>query len=297
MLRRTCAFLYRALLRVLPIAGARRGHRSTYEVSNVERERYRGQSMEAVDAAATRLGEEYRGYGVLIGMLGIAAIVLALWPHALTVHGSTPEFLLKVEFAVLASIGLVLLGLGLSDTKGRWIRARLLAEELRYQALRDAIETARSGGELKPLRAMLLAFMDGGASCQIRYHLDKVDLYERIESAAVRASIVALIGAACAAFAEVVGVRRHELLLLTIGVPVLVALLHGILAFLRLPQLINQHEQTAAALIRLKAAALGRDAAADVPSSSLRAAELFYELVRRGDVVWSGIAAQHEVIP
>lgn len=294
---RVPSLLYRGLLWLLPVLGKNRRHLSSYEISEVERERYAGKSLESVDDAATRLGEEYRGYGVLIGLLGIVAIGLALWPHAFSVHGPAQERLARVEFGVLFLIGALLVKIRLSDVKGSWIRTRLQAEGLRYRALRDAIETARSGCEHKPLRALLLGFMDGGPDCQIRYHLDQVERYERIESAAVRASIVALIGAACASFAEVAGAQRHELLLMTIGVPVLVALLHGILAFLRLPQLINQHEQTAAALIRLKAAAFGPDAAADDSTKLLESAEVFYNLVRRGDVVWSGIAAQHEVIP
>jgi hypothetical protein len=276
----------------------------------------------AADADATARGEVYRGLGVVIGVLGASVLLLTILPHACPALLHFEPWIHGLEGLLMLIMGGVVAFARTRKLKRAWIQSRLLAEHLRYTALATALTAAEQGSaeHLRAVRDEMTRLLDSPADSQIAYHARKRDTYEHVEHFVDRLTYygfwLSLSGALIAIVIDWVGSEGHAaghgegalspslLLLLTAYVPALVATLHGVVSFLRLPQLIMQHERMVAQLtvIQVEKRALLDAEARDTPPADPTASwvalgqRLLREL-RQGDTAWSGIAKHQDVRP
>lgn len=266
-----------------------------------------------VDAIATRLGEVYRGIGVLCGLLGFSVIVLALLPHA-TRMANVKGWLegIKVgEIVLMSAIGLLITYTRASGMKDRWILTRIFAEELRYAPLARCIAEAKlaAPASLRRLQAEVRLLLSDDGNSQLLYHRRKSEQYERIEwltgvitwvfyaVAFATALVVASIALWKLLRPEEPNVAGQPSLtvLVLVGMPAAVAILHGVVAFLRLPQLTSQHDLAVTELEALRDLMLTLSEDESDRTPWIRLSEQLLEILTRGDTAWVGIA-HHQVI-
>lgn len=272
-------------------------------------------AFEDVDRSATRLGEVYRGVGVICGLCGIGVVFLALAPYMFGRPGDLGLTILKAfETALMLAIVVMVVATRHRGMKQEWILTRMFAEELRYRVLATALQAlGNTTGDAAAVRQEVTRLLSDQPGSQIVYHRAKAEHYEAIEAAVKKVTYVcfglSLVGAMFAvgfSSAELVkywGTNRQAslgpslLLFLLAFIPAFVAILHGMVAFLRLPQLIGQHELAAQELdsLQLRLTELaGRDAG--VPEWKALGADLLIVLTR-GDTAWTGIARHQDVHP
>lgn len=206
------------------------------------------------DALAVNYGNEYRGVGVLIGVLGIAIVFAALAPIAFEVEGI---FVLR-GFGIL-KVSMMCLMLTLvyqigskSGLKKRWIDSRLSNEMDRYKTLRELIvglENGKSDQGTAVLLSELFQILQGDDG-QIHYNHNKAEQYEAIERAAERISwfgfFIGLVCAVLILLSEFHLIHHHPYLILgTAFLPALVGGVHGINGFLNVGHLAGDHKAMA----------------------------------------------------
>jgi hypothetical protein len=317
MLRSMFRFTYRSFLHVLSLgfgrptdpanAGvlhSRASHaKPAHRISAETRHKFAGLSPGDVDGAATAAGEFYRGIGVTVGLFSALVIFAALAPFAFE-FAKDGELKDCVSLAKLVTM-LLILGLVMyakhRKLKDRWIETRLLAEELRYSALQKSLaNTAATPADpavIRRLRHEVLDVLEGPVRGQIPYNQDKVRRYHRMEASLKSLTYlgfaISLVGAAISALAF-----HTWLLLLTAFLPAAVAAMHGIAGFLRLSELVTQHQSMLTVLIYLREAVPDSDELTSQELQVLRriAVDLLHRL-RQGDTAWTGIATQSEVTP
>jgi hypothetical protein len=290
-----------------------------------------------VDRLATARGDTLRGIGVLCGALSGVVLLLALWPHALDMPGGMrPSQLKYLELTLMVVIILALFVTRFSGLKRRWIQTRIFAERLRYAELSRALDTASVGDapDTAPLQQQLQKLLSNESGSQFQYHRERVVHYEQIELAvrgltylcfglSIIGVVLALLhipndtfsrGSAPIAPAAASGpasgspssssptersdgLHRDKILLLVVFLPAVAAILHGVVSFLRLPQLIGQHELTAHELKALSER-LERLQASEGSAAELRAiGRALLALLTRGDTAWTSIARLQDVHP
>ena len=271
-------------------------------VSEATRSEFAGQNFRAVDAAATFRGEVFRGLGIIASALGALAVWLAVSPMAFQLSQRAAAVTKTAKLATLALLGGLLLYAHFGNLKRCWIEARLLAEELRYSVLAAAIRSCRSapsGGELAPLQALhdeLVRLLFGGEGCQILYHQRRLSGYLLIEQLVNKVTYGGLALSVLGSLLAFV-IRSSGLLVLTVLVPMGVAAIHGMSSFLRLPQLIAQHEGMIERLRRIRDLTPAAD---ELPEQGGLLVDLADELIlelQRGDSAWTGIAKGQEPAP
>lgn len=322
MLRSIARFLYRSFLHMLAPGGSRPTEPASdgglhpgashaqpaHRISAGTRGRFAGLSAEDVDEAATAAGEVYRGIGVAVGVLGALVIFVALAPFAFEfAKGGALKFWLGWgKFITMVLILLLVVLANRLKLKDRWIETRLLAEELRYaglqQSLLDASATHADPAAIQRLRHEVLDVLDGPVRGQIPYNQGKVGRYHRMEKSLKSLTYwgfaFSMIGAALSLLAYHYHANWPLLLLLTAFLPAAVAALHGIAGFLRLSELVTQHQAMLTVLRYLRASVPDSDALTPQELALLRriATDLLQRL-RQGDTAWTGIATQSQVIP
>lgn len=315
MFQRIPESLYHALLSFMRWLAIRHPahHLKAITVSATTRARFGpNPTLMEVDAEATRLGARYRGISVAVALATVLILFLAVLPYSR--HFKDAEqasaFDLKVgvysvKVALMACVLLViLLARKLprdKPLKVLWIEHRLLAEELRYESLRHAIDEAREGKE-GALQALLDALHDlthGGPNCQITYNQTKLLQYESLEALVVRLTwagfAISFLAAGVALFAALWHQKWPWLLIFTLFVPAAVAVMHGLVALLKLPQLSAQHE---AMLVRLRNVRQVLDQPLDdgkaLQERALELAANLHQRLVRGDIAWTGLADRQE---
>lgn len=265
-----------------------------------------------VDSIATRLGEVYRGIGVLCGLLGFCVIVLALLPHATKVANAKGwlEGIKVGEIVLMAAIGLLITYTRASGMKDRWILTRIFAEELRYAPLARFIANAKLAepAGLRRLQAEVRLLLSDDGNSQLLYHRRKSERYEGIEWltgvitwAFYGAALSTALVVASMALWDLRHAGRNEdggpslTVLVLVGMPAAVAILHGVVAFLRLPQLTSQHDLAVAELQVLRDLMLELSEDDSDRTPWIRLSEQLLEVLTRGDTAWVGIA-HHQVI-
>lgn len=282
--------------------------RPAHRISAETRSKFAGRSPAEVDDAATAAGEIYRGIGVTVGLLGALVIFLALAPFAFEFakEGSLKLVLSGAKLAIMLLVaGLVLLA-KYRKLKDRWIETRLLAEELRYaelqSSLADTAATPADPAAIRRLRHEVLDVLEGPVRGQIPYNQGKVRRYHRMETSLKRLTHwgfgISMFGAALSLLAYCWHVNWPWLLLLTAVLPAAVAAMHGIAGFLRLSELVTQHQAMLTVLLYLRQAVPDSDALTSQELKVLRriAVDLLHRL-RQGDTAWTGIATHSEVTP
>lgn len=303
--------LYRQLLQLLH-GGSQSHHAPTHhvlQVSDWTRARFGPQpQLGPVDAEAARLGSLYRGLGVLVALLACVLLLLALLPYALALdlHSPLKTLLNGLKLALMLGLGILILTVRRfprdKPLKLRWIETRLLAEELRYAPLREALQGRDGGHSAAALDAALAPLLDDGPQCQLRYNQARCQAYEQVE---LRVGLLTWVGfvlsalaALAAALLNAVGIKASGLLLLTGFLPGAIALLHGLIGWLKLPQLALAHKAMAVRLADARAEWLRLRAQPDAALDDRRRVALaVYRCVSRGDAVWSGMADELDMQP
>jgi hypothetical protein len=96
--------------------------------------------FESVDKLATKLGNRYRGMGVMVGVMGVGIIFCAIGPFALQLNGQVEGVLGGLKIVLMVSMLLLVWAGTCSRVKDRWITARREAEMLRYADLHQSIQ-------------------------------------------------------------------------------------------------------------------------------------------------------------
>lgn len=302
MLERIPALLFRGFQKALELQAIDTSHRDLTESEEGTQRPHGHLNDEELMRAALNAGEVYRGVGVLVGLLGALVVLLALLPDAFRISGhvKTTVSYLKLCLVIIV-VGLVI-AVKASRLHSRWIQLRLLAESRRYAGLEVALQEARGRGakELEQLRQHLLETLDG-PKCQNTYNEGRAHTYEGIEAFVKRTTYVGFGFSMTAAFASVALSNLNSkvllLLLFTALVPVAAATLHGIVGFLRLPELVVQHERMAARLCHWLKRVPPRLSQSGAKDRLCKAAEGALTDLRQGDIVWTTVVRKAEVMP
>ena len=202
-------------------------------------------SFEECRRSAIRLGDQYRGLGIAVGLLGIAIILLALVP-ALSISAGVEQALgaVKVVLMIL-TLGLLIYGTR-AGWHANWVRMRALAEKHRYAPLRSRIAEFEAASDVASddARKALVEEIISISLGQVKYNSDKADDYGRMHRFS---KLLGWLGFGLALAAAVVHlfVHSHVLLLFTVFVPALVGGIYGINHFLRIGDLADEHARMA----------------------------------------------------
>lgn len=201
-------------------------------------------SLSDADKMATSLGMRYRALGVSVGLMGIVIIFLAIAPSGLSLDHHDEEIVSRIKvFLMILMLYLVFSGRR-SRINQQWIRMRLVAEKMRYSALRLVTDAKPKNVSMwaQDLRARLEEVLVGKDG-QIAYNASKAKQYTSIEHFADillwTSVVLALIGAIAHFF-----VTWPALIFLTAFGPAAVGGIHGINGFLGIGGLIEEHSAT-----------------------------------------------------
>lgn len=225
------------------------------ETGTKDVESHHGTSFKECDELATQLGKEYRGLGLLVGILGVFIVFSAVTPaglHIEDIRWLIALGLLKVGM-MLYMLYLVLEIGGKSGLKTRWIAARLDAERLRYfdlDSLTQALRLNADQATADKLRQELESILGSQGNGQISYNRGKASNYMAIERASEFLSWAGFAAALiCAIWLVVseVGLVEHRSWLIfgTAAIPALVGGIHGLNGFLNISGLAEEHEKMA----------------------------------------------------
>lgn len=243
------AVLYRLYIQ----AFSRFAKRRSPHTSEAHADRYRHFEQQEVrafadlDAEATELGNQYRGLGVSVGLLGALIIFLAVAPTGLRLGGPVMVVFGAAKLAAMVTMFLLIWHHAFrSKLRTRWIIARRRAELQRYQTLRASMDQLRkippAADAALNLRNELARILDD----QVKYNSGKAATYATIEWCSDRAGWAGFLIAVLAAFwlflADLEIVRDQPwLIFLTTALPALVGAIHGINGFLQVGTLADQH--------------------------------------------------------
>ena len=246
--------------------------------------------FESVDKLATKLGNRYRGMGVLVGIMGVGIIFCAIGPFALQLDSHVEGVLGGLKIVLLVSMLLLVWAGTCSRVKDRWITARREAEMLRYADLHQSIQhLLRQPHDLKEqeaVRSKLLKILDGPKG-QVAYNACKAKQYESIEHFSNLAGWLGFIFALTAAIAHI-WIHEPWLLMFTGFLPALIGGIHGINGFLGLAALAEENSKMNDRLGQL----LDAVKHPDPDENFLKLAKLTYDTLTTRDVMWAGDAVK-----
>lgn len=247
------------------------------------------QTPTSIDTEATRLGNAYRGSGVLVGILGALIIFCAVAPVGFgLLHHPGALYFGIAEVTLMIWVLLTIRTVSKPSLKERWIKTRQAAEVERYSPLKEAMH-----GDLTSLAAAIAPLLGGGNRCQIVYNRAKYDQYHAIENSAEKATMIGF-GISLVAAALHLVVHADALIFLTALLPAAVGALHGINAFLKLEQLAHEHLDLAEELGSLKES-FGQASLRDDLDNARQIAERIYTLLTQSHQGWINIANRQEV--
>ncbi len=243
-------------------------------------------SFREIDDIATQLGNQYRGIGVFVGILGCAIIFLAVTPSGLQLHGIASMIIGTIEIALmLTMLGFVVYGTR-SNLRQKWVMARRRAELVRYKDLRDSIEKLRLSMNATDSRnvSMEAHTILGGADGQASYNAKKHAQYERVTDVSDHVAWIGFLIALTGAALHLSPFHASWLIYLTAFLPSVVGAIHGVNSFLQVSSLAEDHGLMADYLNEL----LGRLDQLDKtkPAEVLELAEAIYQVLSNRDVQW-----------
>ena len=247
--------------------------------------------FENLDTIAAQLGNTYRGFGVTAGLLGALVVLLAVLPIGLELeHGAALIVSLAEISLMLGMVALVVYGIR-SRTREKWIRARQDAETLRYRSLSRSIATFSVATEKERNASQLLSEIRNildGPNGQIAYNVNKASQYEAVEQMANWASWLGFVAALSAAVAHLFLHSGSWLIFFTAFVPSMIGALHGINAFLRIGDLVEDHHLTGKRLRKILNEIESIQSVDTLRIQQL--AEAAYELLSTRDSQWASNA-------
>jgi hypothetical protein len=236
-----------------------------------------------LDLQATKLGNEYRGIGVFISILGLLIIFLAIAPIGFKISKNTSMLFSIFEIILMALVAFLVLSTNISERKASWIDTRFQAETLRYVHLNFAIANFNNAqldiSKKKTLfDSLKIIFTD-----QIKYNSDKKKLYESIEKNSGHIGwiffLVAFSGAILHLF-----IHAGWLIFPTVFLPATVGTLHGLNNFLRLSDSAEEHHNILEFLKKSQTALINE---VDIDSENLlQIANSTYETLTGRDIKW-----------
>lgn len=271
--------------------------------SNLEIPDYVGDGFHEVDADALKYGDNFRGVGVLIGMIGIAIVFLAISPAGFAIENEELLVFIGVSKVVLMAVllGLVLWSRG-SNWKELWMTKRDQAEELRYGKLKLQIdqlkgEQDKHPEDLKSLRDELSRLLSRLVSGQVAYNKKCAEKYEAIEHVANRlawgAFLISFLAAIYLVAADFHMVASSPAaIFFTAGIPAAVGGIHGINGFLQIGALIDEHKKTEQKLVH-EISVIERS---DDPESLLSAAVNVHAILSKRDE-WKDRIEKTQAVP
>lgn len=186
------------------------------------------------DGSATRLGNLYRGMGVVVGLLGAAIVFSALLPVGFHLEEETTLAIGVIEVVLMLAMALIVLGGIRYGIRDRWVIARREAEKQRYSVLYSELTQESADGVR--IRELLEPVIKG----QVDYNKSKMKQYESIEIFSDRLSWLGFFLALTAAIAHFF-LHAPWLIFFTAFGPALVGAIHGINGFLRIGDLAEDH--------------------------------------------------------
>lgn len=278
------SFIYRKYMHWMPQLGGRKADLSISKSVNVSSHQ---------DKSATNYGNEYRGVGVLTGLLGIAIVFAAIAPGAFHIEnvdvlksfGVLKVFMMCLMLYLVYQVG------HRSSLKSNWIHTRRDSEKDRYKVLSDLIQILKLSNQYQDAVKVNkeLARILKGDEGQIIYNDTKAEQYEAIEKAVERISwvsfFIALLCAAWLLLSEFDVVHHRPWLILgTAFLPALVGGIHGINGFLNVGGLVDDHKRMGNYL--READKLLETSAAEKVENVLALASAIYSQLDGHDVEW-----------
>lgn len=193
-----------------------------------------------IDNEATALGNQYRGIGVTVGLLGVLIIFCAVAPDGFeSGHTATLIFTISKILMMLWMAYLVWKTVN-SKLRSKWITARLNAEILRYKLLQNSIENLQKTPEDPTASARVMQELNTVFDSQIEYNKAKASQYQAIEQLS---EYLGWIGFAIALTGACLHLVIHQswLIFPTAFVPAFIGAIHGINGFLRLSDMSEDH--------------------------------------------------------
>lgn len=239
-------------------------------------------SFEQIDAAATNLGNEYRGVGVAVGLLGVLIVFCALAPIGFELGHTATLAVTLVKIVLMAFTVCLVVRTNRKGLRGKWIAARIKAEMLRYQFLRVAIQRLAAAPRDQEARSRLVDELNRLFDDQIDYNEKRARSYHSIEHISDRIGWIGF-GAAIAAACLHLFLHDSWLVFPTAFVPVLVGAIHAINGFLRFADLAEEHTAVAKRLRET------RSRLADcslLPDKVLELAKATYQILSSRDTQW-----------
>lgn len=262
-------------------------------VIEVELKRRKIQEREImhIDDLATRLGNEYRGAGVLISVLAVGIILCGLTPSALSLVGNHAKAVAVVEVTfMLATLLVIVLN---KKTKTKWIATRTYAEHLRYLPLKKTIDSLVQEPTLAKavlLKTQLLQI----TSAQQQWNKSKAEQYHAIEHFA---DLFTWIGFSIALVFSMLHFVFHQTWFsyLTIGLPVSIGAVHATNGFLKIEELkesySKMHTKLSGMLVQVNRCDLTAQSSYDAAIARLiNLAEETRSVLAKQDKRWSATA-------
>jgi len=191
-------------------------------------------TLQDLDNYATKLGDLYRGLGVLVGLLAIVIIFCALAPIGLNMSEDNAHYVHHLEISLMLVSIICFIYVKYSDLHNLWLNARYEAEIKRYEDLKELIALANPEDLHKEIDSLL--------KNQITYNDNKSIDYKAIEKATSILNWCTFVFALVAAVVHIF-FNFNWLILITGFLPAVGGIIHGINGFLELGELESEHER------------------------------------------------------
>ncbi|PPC86619.1 MAG: hypothetical protein CTY37_05450, partial [Methylotenera sp.] len=238
-----------------------------------------------IDNEATALGNQYRGIGVTIGLLGVLIIFCEVAPDGFEFgHISKLIFTISKIFMMLLMAYLVWKTIN-SKLRSKWITARLNAEVLRYKHIQTSIENLQKNPEDPTASARVMQELNTVFDSQIEYNKSKASQYRAIEQLSEYLGWIGFAVALTGACLHLV-IHQSWLIFPTAFVPACIGAIHGINGFLRISDMSEDHFTMAK---QLESVHNELDNGHN-PLKVIELAQTTYQILTKRDVQWVAVA-------
>jgi hypothetical protein len=196
---------------------------------------------ETLAREAQSLSNEYRGLGVVLGVLGPAAVLLAITPAACELSSEhAKEACTIAECLVLFCMGMIVVHRNTHKIRQRWVLARVHAEHLRLQPLRSLCKHCDPDAGDDAVYGALRAELQKLLHEQIEYNARVAGKCEKIENVTTNITLLGFVVTICAAVAHFFVAHGELLLYVTAGLPAILGSIHSINGFLQFKHLLQE---------------------------------------------------------
>jgi hypothetical protein len=210
------------------------------------------EELSALDAEATRVGNSYRGIGILVGALGVAIVLIELlstWPG---LFGHWQPGMGKVKFVLMLLMAFLLWYSSKSRLHADWISKRFITERRRYACLDRLIKAyeheegaSEATDSIGAVGVSLIREALENCRQQIAYNANWASRYRGIKRFSDHAGwLVFVLALLATAFVEFFA--DYPWLMVFTGIlPAILVGIHGINGFLGIGNLADEHAEMA----------------------------------------------------